>query len=315
MKASDLVALPLQIGSAVRRRRIFHPSGVLASGTIERTAPSSQGLPIESGPVVGRVSKAVGVPGDLPDLIGLAWRMPPHPSAPTPWDVLMVSAGSGLLTRFTLRPTLGWSDTTLTTLMPLRYLDQRWWLSAQLVTAVGKGLSLTSVRDRIDTGGIVFAIQQAQGTGPFEPLAKLTLTRTILTDKEHDASFDPTPQHHAWNHAGTGLAYRASWSRLLAQSPWPGRPGGTGNSSRPLKYPSTISRSGILLGAHSVPRAPVSDATARARACEHTSSYQLKSVLCVASNPSAVRRHIAMNSSGFQARAMSRSLAEWTFPS
>ena len=72
MKATDLLAWPMKLGAAVRHRRVFHPVGVLASGNIERTAPAEQGLPIESGEVLGRVSKAIGVPGDLPDLIGLA---------------------------------------------------------------------------------------------------------------------------------------------------------------------------------------------------------------------------------------------------
>jgi hypothetical protein len=73
--------------------------------------------------VLGRVSEVVGVPGALPDLIGLAWRMPPHEHALTLCDVRMVSAGSGLLTRFALRPALSWTGTTLTTLVPLRRYD------------------------------------------------------------------------------------------------------------------------------------------------------------------------------------------------
>jgi hypothetical protein len=191
MKAADLIALPLQAGSAIRHRRVFHPSGVLAKGRIERVAPPGVGLPIESADVLGRVSKAVGTPGALPDLIGLAWRMPPHDSAATPWDVLAVSAGSGLLTRMALRPTLSWTGTTMTTLMPLHRDDGWWWVKAQMTTDVAGGLGLDSVRNQIDSGGIEFDVQQAHGTGSFEPLAVLTLTTTIPTDEDHDVSFDP----------------------------------------------------------------------------------------------------------------------------
>ena len=60
MKASDIVALPLQLGSAVRQRRVFHPMGVLASGRIERVAPPDEGLPIESTDILVRVSKLRG---------------------------------------------------------------------------------------------------------------------------------------------------------------------------------------------------------------------------------------------------------------
>jgi hypothetical protein len=192
MKASDLVAVPLQLGSALRHRRVFHPLGVLAEGRMERVAPDGQGLPIESADVLGRVSKAVGIPGGLPDLIGLAWRMPPHGSASTPWDVLLVSAGSGVLTRFALRPALSWTGTTLSTLMPLRHDDGWWWVKAEVRTQVDQRLSLDGVRRAIDDGGLVFDIAQAHGTGPFEPLAVLTLTKVIPTDEDHDVSFDPT---------------------------------------------------------------------------------------------------------------------------
>jgi hypothetical protein len=191
MKASDVIALPMQLGSAIRHRRVFHPLGVLATGRIQRVAPPGRGLPVESADVSGRVSKALGVPGALPDLIGLAWRMPPRADALTPWDVLMVSAGSGLLTRSVLRPTSSWTGTTLSTLMPLRRADGWWWAKAEMTTQLYGGLSLETVREAIDGGGVVFDVQQAHGTGPFEPLAQLTLTTVVPTDEDHDVSFDP----------------------------------------------------------------------------------------------------------------------------
>lgn len=187
-KVSDLVSIPLGIGSAIRNRRVFHPLGVLATGHLERLAPSGTGLPVQSGDVLGRVSKAVGTPGGLPDLVGLAWRMFPGDGASTPWDVLTVSAGSGLLTRFTLRPAVTWSNTTFSTLMALHRDDGWWWLTATLKTPVDGGLTL----DAIDGGGVSFDIAQAHGTGPFQPLARLTLDSSVPTDEEHDVSFDPT---------------------------------------------------------------------------------------------------------------------------
>lgn len=58
--------VPLQIGSALRGRRVFHPRGVLATGRITRCAPEGVGLPIESADVVGRVSKASAFLADGP---------------------------------------------------------------------------------------------------------------------------------------------------------------------------------------------------------------------------------------------------------
>jgi hypothetical protein len=211
MKASDLIAVPLELGSALRHRRVFHPVGVLAAGRIERIAAPGEGLPVESADVVGRVSKAIGLRGRLPDLIGLALRMPPAANAVTPWDVLMVSAGSGVLTRVALRPTLSWTGTTLSTLMPLRHDGGWWWVKAELTTEVGGGLSLDTVREAIGGGGLFFDVQQAHGTGPFEPLAQVTLTSVIPTDGDHDVSFDPT------RNTGPGIGLGPEWLTELRE--------------------------------------------------------------------------------------------------
>jgi hypothetical protein len=57
-----------------------------------------------SAEVVGRISKGAGLPAGLPDIVGLAWRIPPAPFAPNLWDVLPASAGAGPLSRFLLHP-------------------------------------------------------------------------------------------------------------------------------------------------------------------------------------------------------------------
>jgi hypothetical protein len=192
MNLSDIVAVPLKWGSALRHRRVFHPVGVLASGSLERLEPPGQGLPISSCDVVARVSKGVGIPGALPDIIGLAWKMPPTVFPPSGWDVLLASAGAGRLTRFALHPVTSWSS-SLSSLMPLRYEQGYWWIRAQLTTEIGEpGVSLDSIRKRIDQGGIEFNIEQASGTGRFEPLAVLTLSRLLPDDESHDVVFDPT---------------------------------------------------------------------------------------------------------------------------
>ncbi|MEZ0354671.1 phosphodiesterase [Mycobacterium sp. SA01] len=232
MKASDLAALPIAAGAALRHRRFFHPSGVLANGTIERLSPPSEGLPVESGDIVGRVSKAVGTPGALPDAAGLAWRVPPAPFAATPWDVLLVSAGFGssafVPNRVALRAVTSWSEAMYSSLLPLRYEDELWWIRARLATPVdGPGLSLQTVHQRIDDGGLEFDIEQASGSGEFEPMATLRLTEVVpLADHaEHDVSFDPV-RHSApdvqvwpeWLRNVRAKAYRSSREGRDAES-------------------------------------------------------------------------------------------------
>lgn len=192
MNVFELVALPFQWGSAIRGKRFFHPVGVLAEGFIERVAPAAQGLPIASSEIVARVSKATGTPGTLPDFIGLAFRLPVPQAADQPWDILLVSSGSGMLSRaVALRPAASWNGQTLTTLMPLHYQNNNWWLRARTSSEIGgAGLSLDSVRAKLERSNIEIALDQACGRGDFAPLARITLTTAIDPERDRDVSFD-----------------------------------------------------------------------------------------------------------------------------
>jgi hypothetical protein len=214
VSASDLAAAPFEAASALRHARVFHPDGVLARGAIERVAAPGDGLPVTSSDnVEARLSKGIGTPGPLPDVIGLAVRLPPEPFAPTPWDILLASAGSGPLTRVAgLRPVMSWTGSTMSTLMALRYDDHNWWLRARMTTHInGFGVSTAAVRRRLRTGPLEFQIDQACGTAPFTPLARLTL-HDVMTPS-HDVAFDPV------QHTAPDVALVPGWlSGLRAQA-------------------------------------------------------------------------------------------------
>ena len=172
-----------------RRRRLFHPYGVLAEGILERVAPPDDGLPMQSCDVIGRISKGVGSRGALPDVAGLAWRMPPPQDLRSgiPWDVLLAST---FACRIGLAPARSWSRTTFSSLMPLRFRGDAWWVRARLTTKIEEpGLALDTIRSQIGSGEIDFDIEQAQGTGRFSPLARLTLRH--LDPSNDDIAFDP----------------------------------------------------------------------------------------------------------------------------
>jgi hypothetical protein len=188
---SDLAALPVRLGAAVRGRRLFHPVGVLAEGILERVAPPDEGLPMKSCDVIGRVSKGIGLPGALPDIAGLAFRIPPPPDLRScgPWDVLLASTLAG--SRVVLAPATSWSDATFSSVMPWRYRGGVWWVRARLVSDVSTpGLSLATITDEIQSTGIDFDVEQAAGTGEFLPLARLTLR--FVDPSRDEIAFDPT---------------------------------------------------------------------------------------------------------------------------
>lgn len=187
VKVSEALTLPVELGAAMRHGRLFHPAGVLARGRIERVAPEGEGLPIESGDIIGRVSKGIGLPGATPDIAGLAWRMR---SDAEPWDVLLASTGGGL-SRVLLRPAMSWGDAFYSSLMPLGHQGGVWWVRARLTTPLGTpGLSLDTITDRLARGDLQFDVEQAAGTGEFRPLAHLVLSEVVPPDR--DLSFDPT---------------------------------------------------------------------------------------------------------------------------
>ena len=217
MKASDLVGVPIEWAAALRHRRLFHPRGVLAEGRVDRVAPPDEGLPVQSGPVVGRLSKAVGVPGSLPDAAGLAWRMYAGPSGDTPWDVLLVTAGIGdasaVPNRLLLHPVTAWADTRYSSLMPLAYRGQLWWVRARMATDIpSEGLDLGTVVDTLARSDIDFEIEQACGSGDFHPLARLRLSQIRpVTAPEQDVSFDPV------RNTAPGVCVWPQWLRTFRQ--------------------------------------------------------------------------------------------------
>jgi hypothetical protein len=201
VKSSEVASLPIRFGAAVRDARLFHPVGVLAKGAIERVAAPLVGLPIESGDIVGRISKGVGLPGSLPDIAGLAWRMQPQASG-TPWDVLLASTIAN--SRILLAPTTSWSGASFSSLMPLKFGGGVWWLRARMINEVhGRGLSMDDVTNQIGSGGVDFGIEQARATGGFTPLARLKFTE--VDDTSGDIAFDPTL------HTAPGLQLLPRW--------------------------------------------------------------------------------------------------------
>ncbi|PWW24870.1 hypothetical protein JD79_04061 [Geodermatophilus normandii] len=100
----DLFALPravtasaLALGTAVRGARVFHPRGQASSGTVATDGGGGWGARLldEAGrhDVVVRVSRGVGLPEPLPDVVGLAVRLPGLGRGGGPLDLLVNTSG------------------------------------------------------------------------------------------------------------------------------------------------------------------------------------------------------------------------------
>ncbi|MGA9872213.1 MAG: phosphodiesterase [Rhodococcus sp. (in: high G+C Gram-positive bacteria)] len=216
MVVATVLGVPFRAASAIRRARVFHPDGAMFTGELVRLAPDDQGLPLHSCAVVARLSKGLGLPWGALDVVGLAFRLPATAGADTPWDVLLASAGIGSLGRMLPLPTTSWNDANFSSLMPLRFDGRMWWLRARLLTPHLRGMDLGAPTDALEAPGLMFAIDQAQGSGAFEPLATLRSTGA-LSDAAQSAGdgkfgFDPAVNSPA------SVRPQPEWLRDIRQS-------------------------------------------------------------------------------------------------
>ena len=80
------------------------------------------------------------------------------------------------------------------------------WVRARPQTSLGPGLSVDAVRAAVRSGGVTFAVEQAQSTGPFTPLATVTFDPELCGDEpECDQPFDPTVR------SGTAVRLLPGW--------------------------------------------------------------------------------------------------------
>lgn len=167
------------IGAVRRAPKPLHPRGRLREGTLRRTgAEPPTGVPFldEPGvdPVRVRESRAIGLPGPVPDVHGLALRVT-HDDG-TCSDLLLASSGRGRVGRHTLTACREPWGRPMTTLLPYR--------SPSGPLAIGA---------RRTARGTV-QLDCAVGGGPWRPFAELELAAAQPTEAVPGPgriSFDP----------------------------------------------------------------------------------------------------------------------------
>lgn len=102
--AGRLAAVPFALIARGRGGRPLHPRGAVLPGTLARTG-AAEGIPWLDTPasddVQVRLSRGAGLPAPLPDLLGVAVRVP---GAAGPVDLLLSSTGPGPLAGRVLFP-------------------------------------------------------------------------------------------------------------------------------------------------------------------------------------------------------------------
>lgn len=168
-----LAGLARGIAAARPADKPLHPHGNVLTATLHRIGVQPPtGVPWLDDPgtddVVVRLSRALGLPHGVPDIFGLALRVPVGEARHG--DILFASTGLGRLGRFLLRPSRSPRARPMTTLLPYR-TDQ-----GALIMAV-QGTSADS-----------FDVLCAQRTGPWRRVGTLTL---VTEGPDALLSFDP----------------------------------------------------------------------------------------------------------------------------
>lgn len=146
---------------AVRRARPFHPTGVAFVGTW--TAADDTLAPLEPSrpwPVVVRLSKGVGLPGRIPDVLGLAIRIADLRGAGEHQDLLLSSSGSDGWRRHLLWPTSDHGEAEYSSLLPYRTPlgEGVLWARARLADGTDTPRSLEEAAERAERGELDFVV-------------------------------------------------------------------------------------------------------------------------------------------------------------
>jgi hypothetical protein len=172
----QILRVATQIAAARPATKPLHPRGSVVPGTLHRFgAEEETGAAwldqVGEDHVLVRQSRAVGTPAPVPDIFGLAVRVPSDGGRHG--DLLFASTGLGPLTRYTLTPARSPYQRPLTTLLPYR-------------TPAG-GVLLSAVFHDATTVALAWAI----GSGRWHPFARLVLHPAPVGEEDARLSFDP----------------------------------------------------------------------------------------------------------------------------
>ncbi len=154
----------------------LHPQGSVVQGTLHRFGGqdgTGGGWLDQTGEdqVLVRQSRAIGLPAPVPDIYGLAIRVPI--AGGRHGDLLFASTGLGRVTRFTLTASRSPFRRPMTTLLPYR-------------TSIGAVLLSATFQDerRVELGWAI-------GSGEWSPFAELVLDEDPIDGADLPVSFDP----------------------------------------------------------------------------------------------------------------------------
>lgn len=191
-RAVDVV---VHAASAVRGERVIHAKGQAFSGELTLLADAAAlNIPLMRGPkirpVLVRFSRGAGLPDPLPDVLGIAIRVPDADGAGHPQDLMLSTGGGSPLLRRMLVPRWDYRTSTYTSLISYE--------------VGGRDLVVAALPDGGD-----FLLATAEGGSAWTPFARLAVGTPLPDDQSRQLSFSVT------NDAG-GLRIGGRWRAARA---------------------------------------------------------------------------------------------------
>jgi hypothetical protein len=185
----------------LRRAPAFHPRGALFAARVELTEAAAPTVAALGGPGthpgLARLSKGAGTPGALPDLLGVAVRLPDVPDGPV--DLLFTTVGRHRRTRFLLAPAAGWGTRPYSTLLPYRADGVRVTLGLEPERPErARAAEPQAAREAVRSAPLVFTLVEKRAGAPWTPVGRLVVDLPLPDAHADDGSawFDPIRNAH-----------------------------------------------------------------------------------------------------------------------
>lgn len=191
--------------SALRRARVFHPTGSAFEATfvVERAPVPATGGTLfdEPGerPALVRLSRGAGVPEPLPDIFGLAVRVP-HAYGPGAHQDLLVNTAGGGFGRFTFVPRRGHGDGQHSSVLPYRVGGRIVLLGASTLRSGPPPAREADLATAVAAGNLRYRLELADAPfGMWKGVATIRLGAPMAEAEAESLRFNPV------EHTGGGI--------------------------------------------------------------------------------------------------------------